>query len=242
MLQVVLQWVESNPDLFCSPQHPDLLNLPLLHSEAKAISPTAGPLRSAIAGMIQWCILAPMVNQTHLYGAGESSSAKTNSAPTEATKSAAKTAKTGSNSTVSDSSNSVLVEGDFHSLMARLHAEVLSSLLSVSHTHSLTAQSRSGSSVPLSSLSSDDVTMVVAALLGFSRRADTMGGGAVRKGEGLKCERRKMEDLMVVEGGSGDGEMEESVERFAQFLQISMSTKTLQLKPGRAQHNVMSHD
>lgn len=64
----------------------------------------------------------------------------------------------------------------------------------------------------MSALSSDDVAMIVAALIAFGR------------GEGKEEGRKSDHD--------GGGGMEECVERFAQFLQISMSTKILQLKPG----------
>ena len=81
------------------------------------------------------------------------------------------------------------------------------------------------------SLSSDDVAMIVAALIAFSQKLGaTGGGGGAERMEKLELNGTRDDDGRG--SGGGSGEVEESVERFAQFLQISMSTKILQLKPG----------
>lgn len=122
--------------------------------------------------------------------------------------------KTSSDSAAADS---VLAEGGSQFLLGRLHAEVLSLLLSPSQAPS--SATRSSSALP--PLSSDDVAVIVAALIAFSQKPS--GGGGGRELE-VKAEPRETD--------SGSGKMGASVERFAQFLQISLSTKTLQLKPG----------
>jgi hypothetical protein len=159
-----------------------------------------------------------MVNTKELYSANSAEIVKTNSKLSGANSGSAKTAL---NPTKTSPVRSALKEDDFQSLLARLHAEVLSSLLSLS-------VSRSGNSV-LPALSSDDVAMVVAALLAFSHKPASVAGGS-----GTERKDKSDRDAVGRNGGNGGGgsRMEESVERFAQFLQISMSTKILQLKPG----------
>ena len=131
------------------------------------------------------------------------------------------------------------VEGSvYQEKLARLHAEVLSALLSVGHT--------STSPVTFSCLSSDDVAVLVATLLAFNQKqgqvedskkntnnktaAAAAGGRVGYKTGGIKLERKES----GVFGGTAasGGCLEQSVERFAQFLQISLSTEVLQLKPG----------
>lgn len=230
MLQLVLQWVESNSELFCVTQHADLVpsRLPLLHSPS--LNPPAPP-RSLVTGVIQWCILAPMVNDKELYSGTNSPG----SSSTEMTKTGSKSAgttnsggsskstgsiKTDSNSAMPTNTLSVFMERNFQCLVSRLHAEVLSALLSLSQSQALSV-SRSGSSL-VSTMSSDDVAMVVAALIAFGA-----GGRGEGKEDGYESDPKGGDD-----SGSRNGGMEESVERFSQFLQISMSTKILQLKPG----------
>ena len=118
-------------------------------------------------------------------------------------------------------------DDDFQHLLAQLHAEVLSALLTLSQSQVF---SRSNA---ISSLNSDDVAMIVAALIGFNQKQEVGGaegggrsGQKVVGGRGGGGGRREKE---LTEGSK----MEECVERFAQFLQISLSVKVLQLKSGR---------
>lgn len=135
-----------------------------------------------------------MVDDKQLYSNEKENSKCTNSSSPTASSHPRDILKS-SNSIESPPTNS---EGNFQSLLARLHAELLSALLShgqVSPPHP----------APLiDGLSSDDVAVLVASLIAYGRKVGVAGGGV----------------------------MEESVERFAQFLQISMSAKMLQLKPG----------
>lgn len=121
-------------------------------------------------------------------------------------------------------SSSVATENnEFQHLLAQLHAELLSALLSLSQAPAL---STSCPAAITDSLNSDDVAMIVAALIAFSSRPDVdVGGGTVRNFQGGEEGRGECEEV------KGD-KMEECVERFAQFLQISMSGKVLQLESG----------
>lgn len=226
MLRIVLHWVESNPELFYSSRHPGIVpsKLPLLHSH----SDFPNVPRSPITGIIQWCTLAPMVDDTDTHSgtnpAGSNStgtkSTGSNFSGTKPTGSSSTGTKpTGSNSTgtnlsgmISTSSNSTEDR-----LLAQIHAELLSALLSLSQSQS------SATATMAASLNSDDIAMIVAALIAFSQRLEVGVAGrqpAQERGNGELGEK------------TGDRKMEEAVERFAQFLQISMSTKLLQLKPG----------
>ncbi len=202
MLQILSHWVDSSPEFFYSLHHKDLIlsKLPLLHPHSMRSDSHA--MRSPITGIIQWCILAPMVNDTELYSKFDITT----------------TTKTGTNTTASDC--------NFQQLLAQLHADVLSVLLSLSQLQAFSRSSSSSSTGP-QTLNSDDVAMIVAALIAYNQKQDGVG----------ECNKR------VVTDGSGgavaaavakekERKMEESVERFAQFLQISLSEKVLELKQG----------
>ncbi len=219
MLRIVSHWVESSPELFSCPHYPEITptKLPLLHPRTTPSGGTDGSdvpplLRSPITGIIQWCVLAPMVNHSKVYSRTTNQSSS-NSNGTKLVGS--NPTGTGQNSTgikkltcmatplsANSDVGSEESEENFQQILAQLHAELLSALLSVGHTHS---SSSSGGGGITDSLNSDDVARIVAALIAFSQKQ----GGE----EGVKG-------------------MEESVERLAQFLQISLSAKALKLEPG----------
>lgn len=201
VLEIILHWVESKPELFCHSRHQDFdpSKLPLLsHSHSQSGPSPQASMYSPITGIIQWCVLAPMVNDKKLYSG-------TKTKPADSIKTG-----TGLNSHFSDtigtsnSTKSIHTEDGFQSLLARLHAELLSALLC--HSQATPTHGRPGDLID--GLSSDDVAVLVASLIAYSQKVGVAGGGA-------RCT-----------------EMEEGVERFAQFLQISMSSKVLQLKSG----------
>ncbi len=163
--------METGPEFLFPPQlldkQPEQLSL---HSQRTKPSPSP----SLLAGLIQWCVLAPLVPKTK---AERKTEMENNCAKEELTTSL-----------------------DFDSLMAKLHADLLSVVLS--HSKSFRPHS----------LTSDSVAVIVAALLGFNQQ---------------RC---------VREGSAGMGvRMNEAVERLSQFLQISLSTGILVLKPGPQQ-------
>ena len=175
-------------------------------------------LTSPITGVIQWCILAPMVDTSQFYSGTTSTSSILNSTSNGSNLTASNS--TGSNSTGSNLTGSNSIECDFKHLVAQLHAEVLSVLLSQSQTPSHPSRATT-------CLNSDDVAKIVATLLTFNQKQQVGGAGTGREGgagreEGGEKMRRKVQGQ----------KMEECVERFAQFLQISLSAKVLQLKAG----------
>lgn len=95
---------------------------------------------------------------------------------------------------------------DFQTLIAKLHANLLSVILSDSQ------------SFPRETLTSDHVAVTVAALLGLSNYKPTQ---LKKRGKGEEREDR--------DENKG---LDESVERLAQFLQISLSTGLLALSSG----------
>ena len=203
------------------------------------------PVRSPITGIMQWCVLAPMVNHSRVYSGTKTKKQSGAGSNLPGMKPASSNVLSGMNSNSATVGtkfgglklDSDLSEGspeDFQEILARLHAELLSTLLSVSHTHSSAPSTPGGGSGITNSLTSDDVALIVATLIAFSQqRGQSEGGGGGGKGDEMETE-RGTEDVGEGkrEGGKGGRGMEESVERFAQFLQISLSAKALKLKPG----------
>lgn len=95
---------------------------------------------------------------------------------------------------------------DTHSILASLHADLLSNILSLSKP--LTCQ-----------LSGDDIALVVAALLGYYSQRMQQGKEAEAK-------------LGGGERSSLSGKMDDCVERLAQILQICLSSGLINLRPG----------
>ena len=103
------------------------------------------------------------------------------------------------------------MERTLETLVSELHANLLSVILS--HPTSFRQHS----------LTSDNLAVVVAALLSFRQHlwaGGTKGACTSEGGGGVACD----------DGGGGG--MRESVERLAQFLQISLSNGMLVLSPG----------
>ena len=101
-------------------------------------------------------------------------------------------------------------------LISKLHANILSVILSDSQ------------SFPRDTLTSDHIAVTVAALLGLSRHQPAQ---LKRRGKGGVAAAAATEERNQGEGENHQ-ELEESVERLAQFLQISLSTGLLVLSSG----------
>ena len=230
MVNIVSEWVESSPDfLYATPHHRDTIHtkFPLLHSHSKETH--VHILQLPITGIIQWCVLAPLVESTMANKGNEIEEGKSgpryHSGPklTDSKITSSKipgVKETGSKEASSEENTTK--ESDNQGRLARLHAEVLSALLSVGHT---------SSSPHPSLLTSDDVAIIVATLLAFSQKQEV----EKKTTKAVKHEVRwevKQEVKKEVGDCGGDASMEQCVERFSQFLQISLSTKVLQLKPG----------
>ena len=127
------------------------------------------------------------------------------------------------NSASSESDSGSKEEDGFRPLLACLHAELLSALLSQGQ-----GSAGPSGSVLIDGLVSDDVAVLVASLIAYSQKLGVTGVGTSQK---LGVSGVGTSQKVSVAGG-GATMMEESVERFAQFLQISMSAQVLQLKPG----------
>ena len=113
-------------------------------------------------------------------------------------------------------------ETDFQALISKLHANILSVVLSDSQ------------SFPRESLVSDHVAVTVAALLGLSQHQPTQ---LRKRGRTPVAAATERDDGDGAGGGEKNRELEESVERLAQFLQISLSTGLLVLSSGKSNHS-----
>ena len=211
-LHIISEWVESSPEfLYSTSKHSETIRskYPLLHSQSSK-EPHSPSLQLPITGIIQWCILAPLV---------KCSAANSRD-----------TARNGGQETHSNfqkesntiNSRLMLKDDDllYQEKLARLHAEVLSALLSVSHA--------SSSPESFSPLSSDDVAILVATLLAFSQKQGVAAETKRAKGSKVVVKQEAKDGMF----GACSSMVEQCVERFAQFLQISLSTEVLQLKPG----------
>ena len=148
MLTLVSKWVELSSDfLYATPHRRDAIQtkFPLLrsHSEEPCVN---NSLQLPIAGITQWCVLAPLV--------GASATVQDN-----------QKAK-GPKSTPEDYTKK---GRDYQEQLSHLHAEVLSALHSVSHTSS-------SSSSNFAPLTHDAMVAIVAALLSFSQEQEVDKG------------------------------------------------------------------
>lgn len=220
ILAIISDWVETSPDfLYATSKHFETTRskFPLLHSTSTT---QQSSLLLPITGIIQWCILSPLVKCRAKKSNGNTSTMINTEAHCQY-------------QTASIIDSTKLPSPDDHASyqekVARLHANLLSALLSSNHTTS------SSSPSTFSSLSSDDVAILVANLLAFSQKQGLMvGGGESKKPKGGASAGSKIVVKQEAdEGMSVSHILEQSVERFAQFLQISLSTEVLQLKPGK---------
>ena len=197
MLEIVSHWVETFPEfLFPSKLSDKWSDLPLLRT--KKLTPHS---KSPLPGLIQWCILAPLIPREQVVSGGNPRHSQKGLTETvvRTTASCSKTPPSG----IDDSQR----EEKFASLVAKLHANILSVILS--HSQSFGYRS----------LVSDNIAVIMATLLAFSQKISQ--GQSRDSGTG---------------GGGGGGVasmMNESVERLAQFLQITLSCGLLSLNSGQ---------
>ena len=193
MLEIVSHWVETFPEfLFPSKLSDKWSDLPLLRT--KKLTPHS---KLPLPGLMQWCMLAPLIPGEQLSGGN----------PRHSQKSLKETVvhMTASRSeTRPGDKNDSQKEERFASLVTKLHANILSVILS--HSQSFGYRS----------LVSDDMAVIMATLLAFSQK--------ISQGQSR-------------DSGTGDGrvagKMNESVERLAQFLQITLSCGLLSLNAGQ---------
>lgn len=151
--------MESRPDyLYATPPlNKNISELPLIYSHtlAAAVRSSSPISRSPLAGIIQWCILTPLASQTD---SQDSTQTRTISEH-ESNNGKYSELKTKTNIVLPLSTLKKDGTEDASSLVAALHASVLSVVLSRS--------SNTQSNYP--ALSRDDVAVIVAALLGFKQ-------------------------------------------------------------------------
>lgn len=191
-------------------------DLPSFHSASK--SPRPSPA-SPLAGLMQWCVLEPCDSHTKDTTGDQSEGAQKDSKLHEASKSVVSVStptEEQKQSTTNESTKQEDKTVDFKTLIARLHANLLSVILSDSQ------------SFPHETLTSDHVAMTVAALLGLSNHHPTQLKRRGKAGEEEKPQERNQD-------------LDESVERLAQFLQISLSTGLLALSTGEYCMYVHAH-
>ena len=206
MLQIVSHWLTNCPTLLSPPSllSKELSDLHLVHSHNSGFHtkfPDLKPtLQSLLPGLMQWCVLAPLCLEEK--GSKNSSSLQRDSLNKLDKISKHDSAFVNGVQSLSLDTNSLSTgekerteDMDMHSLIASLHADLLSGIVSL--TKPLPCQ-----------LSGDEVAVLVANLLKYyTQQKLSTGGELVDK-------------------------MEESVERLAQLLQISLSSGVLKLGAG----------
>jgi hypothetical protein len=225
LLSILSHWVEKTPQFLFAPRLMEKTDFIAFHSPSKASTAaqsvtTTGTSESPLAGLMRWCILAPchrpeqgteeLQNKFLVHKKVEPFSEKTKEGLSSAT------TPTGKDSLAhagkEGEGREKNAEEDFQTLISKLHANILSVILSDSQ------------SFPRDTLTSDHIAVTVAALLGLSRHQPAQ---LKRRGKG------GVAAAATEERNQGEGEnhqeLEESVERLAQFLQISLSTGLLVL-------------
>ena len=181
-----------------------------------------------MTGLIQWCILTPLVTakQTSEPSRRKSSISAKKFAKDHLPSPKVNALKNGVSVEEKQGSKAKNPPMEMSAIVTKLHAD----LLSLIHSHSQL--------LGYKSVSGDDVAVVVAALLGLRNKLSKSGGGGGGGGRQQDGTGRKRDGgrMAAATGGGGGGggvpRMEESVERLAQFLQISMSSGLLALKQG----------
>lgn len=209
LLAIISNWIENTPKFLYTTQLIDKkTDLPSFHTASKTPRLPVSPL----AGLIQWCVLASCDHTTHTSKEICQEGTRDSQPSKEMETKPLETIST-------DKRESMKLEDeeevDFQTLIAKLHANLLSVILSDSQ------------SFPRETLTSDHVAVTVAALLGLSNYKPTQ---LKKRGKGEEREDR--------DKNKG---LDESVERLAQFLQISLSTGLLALSSGNLHCSSNSH-
>ena len=231
LLSIISHWVEKTPQFLYAPRLMEKTDVIAFHSPGKASTAapsatTTGTSESPLAGLMRWSILAPCHRHHPEQGAEELQ--KKSLVHKKVKQFSEKTKEGLSSATTSTGRDSLAPAGeegegrdknteeDFQMLISKLHANILSVILSDSQ------------SFPRDTLTSDHIAVTVAALLGLSRHQPAQ---LKRRGKGGVAAAAATEERNQGEGENHQ-ELEESVERLAQFLQISLSTGLLVLSSG----------
>ena len=223
LVSIISHWLESKPQFLYAVTPIDKTDLLSFHGASKTTHPAA-PAVSPLAGLIQWCVLAPCHHAKSTSEDTSTGTVENNSTQRKTLTTAASPSSTGTDTIASsvengkerDKSNKQAghEEMSFQTLVSKLHANLLSAILSDSQLflHD--------------TFTSDHVAVTVAALLGLSNHIGTLTQLRRRGRTGSSAEENREQD------GEKSEELEESVERLAQFLQISLSTGLLALSAG----------
>ena len=224
LLRLIAHWVEVAPDFLYAARLIDRkLDIPSFHPANKGSR--SPPPSAPLAGLMQWCILAPC---SHSTVAPEDTVNSVKAVDMDTSEDAVLTHKHtekkgqngegGGGGGGGGGGEGEGGESDMATLVAHLHASLLSVILSNSK------------SFQRGSLTSDHIAVVVAALLGFSCHQPQQ---LVKKKRERKTGREgRREEVEGEEDSEGREGLKESVERLAQFLQISLSAGLLDLSPG----------
>lgn len=210
MLQIVSHWVESCPSYLFPGQLLDQHNttkLPLINSNSSYQSLDFYSSRSPLVGLIQWCIITPLTAALNLYGQKSHKDELLQSPRLKSPDFAFDPFNNSTNNRTDQmAAKTVKSTRDVGSMVANLHAKLLSLILS-----GPLPQLTGGKHSHL--ISGDDMRTVVSTLLSYKQKLLS-----------VELSRTVMSSLVSW--------TEESVERLAQFLQILLSTSLLSMKHG----------
>ena len=223
LLSILSHWVEKDPQFLYASRLLETTDLISFHGSSAAHSSYSSTGDFPLAGLMRWCVLAPCYHppdhsKPHQNSLRETPVELLLEKPSENL--AGKyniSGKVFDNKDIKSDSEGKEEAVDFRTQMAKLHANLLSVVLSDSQ------------SFAHDTLTSDHIAVTVAALLGLSRHqpAHLKRRGKTTAIAAAPVEERAQGDV------EKHRELEESVERLAQFLQISLSTGLLNLSPGK---------
>lgn len=238
LVSILSNWVEMNPQFLYPPRLLDKTDLIVFHGPSKVTASSQPPSsmsiplsQSPLPGLISWCVLAPCYHHT----SGPTTSEKIyHKSLLKKTVPESEISNGTSSSTITTERDRLVKEEekkkerndeskvddetiiDYRTLVAKLHANLLSVVLS------------DAQSFPRDTLTSDHIAVTVAALLGLSHHQPAQ----LLKKRGGKGAAASATEEKRQEGDKIDDGLEESVERLAQFLQIGLSTGLLVLSSG----------
>lgn len=224
LLVIISNWIEKIPRFLYAAHLIEKTDLISFHgaastSKVAAAAPTNGETSvSPLAGLMRWCTLAPCHHKQDATPKG-SHNVKETKFELQSHSIKDQTHSNGSTSNAGGKETSVKPE-DFQTLIAKLHANLLSVILSDSQ------------SFPRETLVGDHVAVTVAALLGLSNYQPTQLKKRGKLTTTSAATTTTVAETEYGESGEKNQLLDESVERLAQFLQISLSTGLLVLSPG----------
>lgn len=211
MLQTVSHWVETYPSFLFPGQLLDQHStpkLPLINSSSSFQSLDFYSSRSPLVGLIQWCVITPLTSSLDLYGQQKSHKDDLKSPALKPPEASIDPVNVNSQRELSNKSSKAAMMKDVSLLVADLHANLLSLLLSVSQQPPLQLTGMHGQLI-----TGNDMRDVVSALMGFKQKLSSL-------------------ELSRTASSSIGSSLEESVERLAQFVQILLFTGLLSMKQG----------